>query len=244
MCYAYTTTRMKNFKTKSSDRSKSYDKKPDYKYNKPKSFGPKYESNSYEKKSYGPSVKAMHATNCSECGDACEVPFRPSGDKPVFCAVCFGKKRLANRGDQGDRRPNKDFGRLKSKRDNTSTMNIKMVDHTEEIRVLRTEISTLHSKIEAVTVLITEMQTRELIVREIKDEVKKPAKKVIAKEVKVKAEKVKSEKVKEVKPAKKSKTSADKPAKKVTPKKVAVKAPLAKKVAPKKVVAKKGTKKA
>jgi CxxC-x17-CxxC domain-containing protein len=33
----------------------------------------------------------MHRTTCDECGDQCEVPFRPSGDKPVFCNDCFGK---------------------------------------------------------------------------------------------------------------------------------------------------------
>lgn len=26
---------------------------------------------------------------CSECGSNCEVPFRPSGSKPVFCDTCF-----------------------------------------------------------------------------------------------------------------------------------------------------------
>ncbi len=29
---------------------------------------------------------------CAECGNACEVPFRPSGDKPVLCSVCFDKQ--------------------------------------------------------------------------------------------------------------------------------------------------------
>ena len=29
---------------------------------------------------------------CSTCGKNCEVPFRPSSDKPVYCSGCFGKK--------------------------------------------------------------------------------------------------------------------------------------------------------
>jgi len=29
---------------------------------------------------------------CAECGNVCEVPFRPSGDKPVLCSVCFDKQ--------------------------------------------------------------------------------------------------------------------------------------------------------
>lgn len=52
----------------------------------------------------------MFKAVCSECGKTCEVPFRPSGDKPVFCNECFGKKK----GDTGtaprnDRGPRMDF---------------------------------------------------------------------------------------------------------------------------------------
>lgn len=35
---------------------------------------------------------AMHQAVCAECGKDCEVPFKPSGDKPVYCSSCFGKK--------------------------------------------------------------------------------------------------------------------------------------------------------
>jgi len=34
----------------------------------------------------------MHKAVCSECGDDCEIPFRPSGDRPVFCSICFDKQ--------------------------------------------------------------------------------------------------------------------------------------------------------
>jgi CxxC-x17-CxxC domain-containing protein len=41
----------------------------------------------------------MYKATCSDCGKACEVPFRPSGDKPVFCSDCFGRKQFdGNRG--------------------------------------------------------------------------------------------------------------------------------------------------
>ena len=32
----------------------------------------------------------MHQAICAECGKRCEVPFRPTGDKPVYCSDCFG----------------------------------------------------------------------------------------------------------------------------------------------------------
>ncbi|OIO07019.1 hypothetical protein AUJ35_02955 [Candidatus Falkowbacteria bacterium CG1_02_41_21] len=38
----------------------------------------------------------MHRATCAECGKSCEVPFRPSGDKPVFCSDCFGRKEGGN----------------------------------------------------------------------------------------------------------------------------------------------------
>ena len=34
----------------------------------------------------------MHHAVCAECGNDCEVPFRPSGDKPVYCSDCFSKQ--------------------------------------------------------------------------------------------------------------------------------------------------------
>jgi len=34
----------------------------------------------------------MHEVNCDKCGKRCEVPFKPTGDKPVFCSDCFRKE--------------------------------------------------------------------------------------------------------------------------------------------------------
>ena len=31
----------------------------------------------------------MHEITCSKCGKQCEVPFKPTGEKPVFCSDCF-----------------------------------------------------------------------------------------------------------------------------------------------------------
>lgn len=32
----------------------------------------------------------MHAAVCDQCGKDCEVPFRPTGQRPVYCKECFG----------------------------------------------------------------------------------------------------------------------------------------------------------
>lgn len=39
----------------------------------------------------------MHRATCSECGKSCELPFKPTGDKPVFCSNCFGNKAGSHR---------------------------------------------------------------------------------------------------------------------------------------------------
>lgn len=33
----------------------------------------------------------MHEVTCDKCGKQCEVPFKPTGDKPVLCSGCFRK---------------------------------------------------------------------------------------------------------------------------------------------------------
>ncbi|MBU4124339.1 MAG: hypothetical protein KKI14_02655 [Nanoarchaeota archaeon] len=37
--------------------------------------------------------REMHKVVCSECKQECEVPFKPSGDRPIFCRECFAKKK-------------------------------------------------------------------------------------------------------------------------------------------------------
>lgn len=40
---------------------------------------------------------------CSECGRDCQVPFKPTGDKPVYCNDCFGDKRSSRPERSSDR---------------------------------------------------------------------------------------------------------------------------------------------
>ncbi len=39
------------------------------------------------------SVREMHPAVCAECGVETTVPFRPRGDRPVYCSDCFSKMR-------------------------------------------------------------------------------------------------------------------------------------------------------
>jgi len=46
---------------------------------------------------YGGGPREMHKAICAECNKECEVPFKPSGDRPVYCRECFQKRKNEGR---------------------------------------------------------------------------------------------------------------------------------------------------
>ncbi|KCZ72642.1 hypothetical protein ANME2D_01073 [Candidatus Methanoperedens nitroreducens] len=42
-------------------------------------------------RSSGP--REMHKATCADCGQETEVPFQPSGDRPVYCRECYQNHR-------------------------------------------------------------------------------------------------------------------------------------------------------
>ncbi len=64
--------------------------------------GGSYEGGSYGGASYGGSssygggsrgAREMFSATCSSCGKTASVPFRPTGNKPVYCSDCFSARR-------------------------------------------------------------------------------------------------------------------------------------------------------
>ncbi len=43
------------------------------------------------RRDFGP--REMHKATCSECGNECEVPFKPTEGKAVYCRDCYAKRR-------------------------------------------------------------------------------------------------------------------------------------------------------
>lgn len=39
--------------------------------------------------------RQMYPATCDECGRETQVPFMPSGNKPVYCSDCFASRRQA-----------------------------------------------------------------------------------------------------------------------------------------------------
>ncbi len=45
----------------------------------------------FGRRDFGP--REMHKATCADCGKECEVPFKPSQDRPVYCRDCWNKRR-------------------------------------------------------------------------------------------------------------------------------------------------------
>lgn len=53
----------------------------------------------------------MHKAVCSQCGQDCEVPFRPTGERPIFCVACFGAQKHEGAGRAPERSGGRSFDR-------------------------------------------------------------------------------------------------------------------------------------
>ncbi len=108
----------------------------------------------------GPVV--MNKAVCDECHKPCEVPFRPTAGKPVYCNACFGGKKDVSNTFKTP--PRTDFGN-----------DIKKVSGEE----IKKQIEVLNVKIDKLVKVIEEMSvTKPVPVKEKKvAKVKKVSKK-------------------------------------------------------------------
>lgn len=200
--------------------------------------------------------KTMHPATCGDCGASCEVPFKPTGDRPVLCRNCFGGKEdfSANRNSRDSTRPNKFEKRFEKTAQPSKSFdrdakwdtkkveaprNDSRVDELKtEVTRLSIQVSTLTSKLDTLANQFSKLSTVDSVaksapVAETKSD--SPSKSETSKVVK-----------KDAKPVVKKVVAKKEAVKKAPAKKVeAVKKTVAKKeVAAKKVVVKKVAKKA
>jgi CxxC-x17-CxxC domain-containing protein len=45
----------------------------------------------------GGQPREMHKAICASCQKECEVPFKPSSGRPVYCRDCFNKQKGTGR---------------------------------------------------------------------------------------------------------------------------------------------------
>lgn len=135
----------------------------------------------------------MHKAVCDECHKSCEVPFRPSGDKPVYCNDCFGSKR-----DDGDRAPRREFSDRGPKRDfeskPTQSSFVKPAQVSSPVSDdVKKQLSEMNSKLDRLASVIEKLSQSKVeakpVVKVASIAVKKvvPIVKVIAKKVAPKA---------------------------------------------------------
>lgn len=224
---------MGDFKKSSfSDRKKSFGGKPGGFGGKPSFGGPKRFGGDRPSFGRGGDRPQGFKTTCDQCGKSCEVPFRPNGDKPVYCNDCFGDKRDSF--NEFDRKPSRDSrdGGYEKKRDYPTTQsarpgvdNIQFADLKKQMELMNSKLDRLVSALSNTPAPKAEKPTETLkeVVKKASAPVvaEKPAKKEVKKEVKktvaIKAVKIPAVKKavapkakKEAKPATKAKAPAKK----------------------------------
>ncbi|TSC82725.1 MAG: hypothetical protein G01um101420_83 [Parcubacteria group bacterium Gr01-1014_20] len=127
---------------------------------------------------------------CSECRKNCEVPFRPTGDKPVYCRDCFGKQpHVPGRNSNGSDRPREDFRRdVRPQREYQPEQT--RVPSEGAIDALRRQVASLELKVNRVLELLSQKAENSALRVLIADEapkltkatkIKTPARKVVKK---------------------------------------------------------------
>lgn len=61
--------------------------------------------------------REMSDVVCDECGKNCQVPFRPTEGKPIYCSDCFGDKKNSGSKGGGSAPSREEFDRLNAKLD-------------------------------------------------------------------------------------------------------------------------------
>ncbi len=148
---------------------------------------------------------------CDSCHKSCEVPFRPTSGKPVYCNDCFAKNRdFDNRPSFGNRDGQRDTYRNDVKRvqkpfakRNDQPVPAQNMEHEilkQEVKALHVKLDTLMRDINAVLGSVKSVAQAEAPIakREIKATVQK-VEKVIAAKAKVAKKEIK----KDIKVAKK-----------------------------------------
>ncbi len=148
---------------------------------------PSFSSKSWgDKRGGGGASVSMHKAVCSECGKTCEVPFKPTGDKPVYCKECFGEKK--NVGFREERAPKREYASDRSPARATQESNVGSNDTKKQLDALNAKLDRLIQTVEGMS-RIKAPQTAEApkLVKTVKPVAKispkKTEKKVVSKKV-------------------------------------------------------------
>ncbi len=80
--------------------------------------------------------REMFNATCSKCGKECQVPFRPTGSKPVLCSDCFEKESpRESRSGQSAGISSEQFNQLNTKLDKIIAVleTLEVIEDEEEL---------------------------------------------------------------------------------------------------------------
>lgn len=167
-------------------------------------------------------VATMHSALCGECGRKCEVPFRPTGEKPVYCNDCFSTMRTgedrAPRRDFASRPARKEWNDHSAARPNFPRTTTTTDDTKKQLAEINTKLDRLIHTLENLT--SQQKTAKEIVYTPTKVTEKKPAKKEIKTAAKDDSKKpVKKDAVKKQKTETSKSTAKKTPSKKTVSKK-------------------------
>lgn len=169
--------------------------------------------------------KEMFSATCTTCNKQCDVPFRPSGDKPVYCSACFGQRSSEGSREGRERGNSFDKGRheQRSERTDFTKPRVEKSQSDRELAEIKHQLIAIESRLNRILDLInppmpavkaikpvTEVATP-AVKNEVAPKKAKTIKKVVAK---VEAKKIAVKKVATKKVAKKVVKKVAKKAKK------------------------------
>jgi CxxC-x17-CxxC domain-containing protein len=137
---------------------------------------------------HGDGPRQMFPAVCDKCGQSCEVPFKPSGDRPVLCNNCF-----KGSSDRGNKFAPKSFGR--DNRDNSFN---RAPAPAQAGGISKAQFDALSAKVDRILAILSEAEIEPAMAEEVifeKPKAKKaPVKKTVEKKEKKPAKKAKAKK--------------------------------------------------
>ncbi len=116
----------------------------------------------------------MYSATCANCGKQCEVPFRPTGSKPVLCRDCFQN----NRGSDSRRPEQRSFDRPNFDRDDNRTRSGESPNYNAQFEALNAKMDKILSFLipQPVPVAPLESEISEEAIDEIVEEIQEEEK--------------------------------------------------------------------
>lgn len=106
----------------------------------------------------------MYDAICDNCGSECKVPFRPSGDKPIYCSKCFEKvdPRRDERSSREDRFPRRDNRDRFSDNDRSRRReSSRPTNSNAELSQLKDQLGSISAKLDKLVRLLTPVVVEE-----------------------------------------------------------------------------------